>query len=78
MMVGNTDTRFYLDLTSCVYRYVPVLLGAADVPMIHGHDERVSSTAMGKAAEFYYHIISVADRQPKIPVSKSSRADGEL
>ena len=43
MLVGNTDTLHYQNLTNKIYRFTPVVLdGEEDINRIHGVDERVS------------------------------------
>lgn len=60
-MVANTDTRHYLNLTSSVYRFYPLVVTKAEVAMIHGHDERLSLTNLFQAVRFYHSFIFGAD-----------------
>ena len=41
LMVANTDTLHYLNLTSSIYRFSPVLLFKEDTKRFHGLDERI-------------------------------------
>lgn len=61
-LVANTDTRFYLNLTHCVYRFYPLLLTKEDLSRIHGPDERISVTNLGRAVRFFYELMLRADR----------------
>lgn len=61
-LVANTDTRFYLNLTHCVYRFYPMLLTKEDLSRIHGPDERISVTNVGRAVRFFYELVLRADR----------------
>ena len=48
MLVGNTDTLHYLNLTRNIYRFLPVVLDSSDVNMIHGVNEKVSVQGFSK------------------------------
>ena len=48
MLVGNTDTLHYLNLTQNIYRFLPVVLDTSDVNRIHGVNERVSVQGFSK------------------------------
>lgn len=61
MMIANTDTVFYLNLTSCIYRYNPIRIGKRHLALIHGHDERISVDSVRKAVRFYHRLILSAD-----------------
>ncbi|CAH0033766.1 unnamed protein product [Clonostachys rhizophaga] len=55
VMMGNTDTRHYLDLSPNIYRWLPLLPG--DMVDYHAVNERVRMRAIVKMAEFYYDLI---------------------
>ncbi|KAJ4129638.1 hypothetical protein NW754_003920 [Fusarium falciforme] len=55
VMMGNTDTRHYLDLSPNIYRWLPLLPG--DMVDYHAVNERVRMMANVKMAEFYYDLI---------------------
>lgn len=78
VMVANTDTLHYLHLTRRIYRLTPVIMTKKSLPIIHGDDERIPSSAVAASAGFFHHIISAADRQPKRPLPHSSGSAGEL
>ena len=61
-MMANTDTRHYLDLSPCIYRFAPtVMRGEEDLARFHGVNERISVKNYAEAINFYRHIISNAD-----------------
>ena len=42
LLVGNTDTIHYLDLTNNIYRFSPAFLFPEDIDRFHGINERIS------------------------------------
>jgi len=61
MLVGNTDTLHYLNLTNKIYRFMPAVLDNNDVNRIHGINERISVENFSKAVEFYHRLIRTSD-----------------
>jgi len=57
VMVGNTDTRWYWDLSDDIYRFSPVELNIKDVKMFHGLNERISVKGMGGIVQYYEKLI---------------------
>lgn len=78
IMVGNTDTRYYLNMTSCIYRFEPLMLTLSDLVTIHGHNERIKVSTMGKAASFYYHLILAANNEVTPLLSLPGHRAGEF
>lgn len=76
-MLANTDTKFYLPLSSNVYRFLPLPLTTSDLYTIHGHDERIGVFAFINAVRFYHHLILAADIQVPLKTQPGHRA-GEL
>ncbi len=56
-MMANTDTRYYWNLTSSIYRFCPLRLGAEDIKRYHGFDERVSVENYYEIVNFFYRFI---------------------
>lgn len=56
-MVANTDMKHYLNLTSTIYRLLPVLVTNEEVAMIHGPDEGITVASLTKAAGIYHSIM---------------------
>lgn len=76
--MGNTDTKYYLQLTPHVYRFLPALMTQDDVAMIHGHDEKISVTSLIACVSFYHHLILAADVQPPPLKTQPGHRAGEL
>jgi carboxypeptidase PM20D1 len=57
LMIGNTDTRWYWDLSLNIYRFSPVALTMADTAMFHGINERISTNALAEMVLFYRTLI---------------------
>ncbi|GMH75423.1 hypothetical protein TL16_g06757 [Triparma laevis f. inornata] len=60
VMVGNTDTRWYWDLTEDIYRFSPVELNIKDVKMFHGLNERLSVEGMSGIVQYYKVLVEKA------------------
>ncbi|TDZ17990.1 putative carboxypeptidase [Colletotrichum orbiculare MAFF 240422] len=59
MVMGNTDTRHYLDLSQNIYRWLPVFPG--DMQDFHATNERFRAEADLRMAAFYYDLIRNLD-----------------
>ena len=57
LMLGNTDTRWYWDLSSNIYRFSPIVLDLEDTKMFHGTDERISTSNLVALYEFYELLV---------------------
>ena len=62
IMVGNTDTRFYLNFTCNVYRFAPTHMFPGDPERFHGINERISEVNYGQVINFFYHLIRNCDQ----------------
>ncbi|XP_055883024.1 N-fatty-acyl-amino acid synthase/hydrolase PM20D1.2-like [Biomphalaria glabrata] len=62
IMLGNTDTRFYLNFTKNVYRFSPTYMYPGDAARFHGINERLSIKNYEQAINFFYHLMRNADR----------------
>ncbi|XP_066960617.1 N-fatty-acyl-amino acid synthase/hydrolase PM20D1-like isoform X2 [Macrobrachium rosenbergii] len=79
LLMANTDTVHYLNLTSCIYRFSPHAVTQDLGQTIHGIDERVSVTSLRNAAKWYHRFISTADMDvPPIKESKPGHRFGEF
>eukprot|EP01132_Coremiostelium_polycephalum_P002218 gene2218-2735_t len=63
IMVANTDTRWYWDLSKNIYRFCPQRLITDDLSRIHGINERISTSNYKQIVDFYYHLIRNGDQQ---------------
>lgn len=57
IMCAATDTRWYLNFTSNIYRFTPGYLSATNFSIVHGHDERISTDNYLQLVNFYHHVI---------------------
>ncbi|GAM20666.1 hypothetical protein SAMD00019534_038410, partial [Acytostelium subglobosum LB1] len=62
LMVANTDTKWYWDLSNNIYRFCPQELSHSDLKRFHGMDERLSSSDYRQLVDFYYHLIRNGDQ----------------
>lgn len=61
LMIANTDTKHYLDLTDAVYRFMPSVLTPEDTKRIHGFNERLEVKNYEKTINYFYHLMRNAD-----------------
>lgn len=54
---GATDVRHYNDLSTNVYRFLPVLMQPADLTRMHGLNERISTNTFNRAIQFYRQLL---------------------
>lgn len=66
LMVANTDTFHYKNLTKKIYRFTPVYNLPEDIARFHGIDERISVDIYSKVVQFYYRLMVNADFDVKI------------
>ncbi|XP_067683021.1 N-fatty-acyl-amino acid synthase/hydrolase PM20D1-like [Haliotis asinina] len=74
VMIGNTDTRHYVNLTHNIYRFSPTYMYPDDVARFHGDNERISVKNYEQAINFFYHLIQNANK----PGLKPSHSHSEL
>ena len=60
--IGNTDTRHYTKLSSNIYRFSPNYMYPSDIRRIHGQNERISQEGYQEAVNFFYHLLSNAEK----------------
>ncbi|KAE8753246.1 hypothetical protein FOCC_FOCC000168 [Frankliniella occidentalis] len=61
VFIANTDTRWYLNFTTNLYRFLPTMVKLSDVPRYHGNNERISVEHFHQAVNFYYRVMKNAD-----------------
>jgi carboxypeptidase PM20D1 len=57
LVLGATDSRHYNALTNQIYRFSPVKMNAEDLKRVHGINERISISDMGKSVKFFIALI---------------------
>ncbi|CAH1239779.1 PM20D1 [Branchiostoma lanceolatum] len=75
VMIGNTDTRHYWNLTSAIYRFSPNVMGPEDLARFHGVNERISIGDYERTMNFYFHLMLNVDRPL---VVRRHEHDGDL
>jgi carboxypeptidase PM20D1 len=61
LCIGNTDTRWYWDLSENIYRFSPVPLALSETSMFHGFNERISIKTLINMVDFYKEILLKCD-----------------
>lgn len=61
MATGNTDTRYYWDLTKHIYRYRPGIGTTVTESHAHGVDENISFDSHLQIIAFYYEYLQVVN-----------------
>lgn len=54
---GASDSRFFTQLTPQVYRFLPFVFRAEDLPRLHGIDERMPVEGYADAIRFYRQLL---------------------
>ena len=52
-MIANTDTQHYWNVTSNIFRFMPLSITKDDLARIHGTDERITIDNYVKLVEFF-------------------------
>ncbi len=63
LMVGNTDTRHFWNVSKNIFRFMPMLIESKDVPRYHGLNERISLANVRNVANFFFNLILNFDSQ---------------
>ncbi|KAN0055843.1 hypothetical protein ACTA71_011730 [Dictyostelium dimigraforme] len=62
IMIANTDTRHYWNLTENIFRFCPMVLENNDLQRLHGIDERLTIKNYKQLVDFYYHLLKNGER----------------
>jgi carboxypeptidase PM20D1 len=62
LVLGGTDSRHLQDVSEDTYRFLPIVVGPADLSRVHGKDERVAVAALGPAVSFYLEYLRETGR----------------
>ena len=57
LVLGATDSRYFVGISDDVYRFTPLRLGADDLSRIHGTNERIGVEQYGAMVGFYAQLI---------------------
>ena len=68
MLLANTDTRHYLQLSENIYRFSPTYMYPDDLKRFHGRNERLSVKNYEEAVNFFYHLMINADEPELEPL----------
>lgn len=57
LVMGATDSRYFVKCTERVYRFSPFLLDQSDLGLVHGTNECLAVESLGKAVQFFDRVI---------------------
>lgn len=57
LLIGQTDSRHYQELSENIYRFLPVRLTKEDLTRIHGKNERISVEGYHQVIRFYRQLV---------------------
>lgn len=57
LMLAASDSKHYDKLSRNIYRFVPFRVGAEDIAMAHGTNERIAIKNYGEIINFYIQLI---------------------
>jgi carboxypeptidase PM20D1 len=57
LYVAGSDSHHFTGLTDNIYRFSPVRVQPADLPRLHGTDERISVANLGELVRFYHQLL---------------------
>jgi carboxypeptidase PM20D1 len=61
LMVGNTDTRWYWELSENIFRFSPVPLTMEETKMFHGINEKIRTVDLENMVDFYRTLLLTID-----------------
>ena len=62
LLMACTDTKYYLELSDHVFRFMPIRVTSSDLPRIHGVNERISVENFVDVVAYYAQLISQVDQ----------------
>ncbi len=57
LVIGGTDSKHYVDITSNSFRFLPMYLSKGDLSRIHGKNERLSIKNYSGVIRFYIQLL---------------------
>ncbi|NKB90345.1 MAG: M20/M25/M40 family metallo-hydrolase [Acidobacteria bacterium] len=64
LVMGGTDAKYYSGKSPAVFRFLPVVMGADGLTMVHGTNERVDVASMVLAVRYMTQFIRNTDELP--------------
>jgi carboxypeptidase PM20D1 len=58
IMLGGTDSRNFCEISDCVYRFTPMVVGEADLNRVHGVNERIDVQEFFKMVDMIYRLMT--------------------
>ena len=62
LVLAGTDTKHYENVSSNIYRFIPMRMTAEDLGKIHGTNERLSVNNLEEMIKFYIQLIRNSDK----------------
>ena len=63
-VTGATDSRFFTNVTSDIYRFTPIQTTAEDLKGFHGINERISIDAHARSIQVYHLLMQESGKNP--------------
>jgi carboxypeptidase PM20D1 len=57
LVIPATDSRHYAGIAKDIYRFIPIVVGPADLKRFHGVDERISIADLERCVRFYRALL---------------------
>ena len=57
LVLAATDSRYFAEIASDIYRFAPLVLRDGDLPRVHGVDERIAVADYERAIRFYAQVV---------------------
>jgi carboxypeptidase PM20D1 len=64
LYVAGSDSHHFTGLTDNIYRFSPVRVKPADLPRLHGTDERISTANLAELVRFYHQLLRNLNAAP--------------
>ena len=69
--MGNTDTRWYWDLSEQIFRFSPVQVTMEETKMFHGLNEKISIDGLTWIIDFYKTLVMQVEDDQETYSSKN-------
>ncbi|HWI81243.1 M20 family peptidase [Ramlibacter sp.] len=64
LYIAGSDSQHFIGLTDAIYRFSPVRANAADLPRLHGTNERLATANLADLVRFYHQLLREASAAP--------------